>query len=368
MTNFYHRASPGQTVPKILGLTASPLMKSNPESLDQIESILSSICRTPTLHRAELKEHVQMPNFESVFYDDNSPRSIIPHTATMTKLLKVLGALNIHEDPYVVSLKRDDSDRAKRQLAKVLLNHKTWTREQINRVYRTSEVMNTELGSFAVDYYIRRVVKNCESLTLATGIDGFGMQEVSSAEKQYLVDALHQVIPVGEVDDKDNKAPSVSYKVSKLIDILVRQHDTTRGIVFVNQRATAEVLAAILKRHNITKNKFSFGTFGGNSMTAHRTREVAHVVDFAAQKNVLHRFRNGDLNIVIATDVLEEGIDVPACNLVICFDCPKNLKSFVQRRGRARQKSSKLIMLFDSQMDGRKLREFQALEENMKQL
>jgi len=43
--------------------------------------------------------------------------------------------------------------------------------------------------------------------------------------------------------------------------------------------------------------------------------------------------------------VLEEGIDITACRLVICYDSPPNLKSFVQRRGQARQKKSKFAIM-----------------------
>ncbi|KAK5201922.1 Dicer-like protein 2, partial [Exophiala xenobiotica] len=50
-------------------------------------------------------------------------------------------------------------------------------------------------------------------------------------------------------------------------------------------------------------------------------------------------------NLIIETDVLEEGIDVTACNLVVCFDVPSNLKPFLQRRGRARQEQSTFAIL-----------------------
>lgn len=54
MTNFYHpRKSKGQHIPHILGLTASPVMRSNATSLVKIEETLDAICRTPTKHRAE---------------------------------------------------------------------------------------------------------------------------------------------------------------------------------------------------------------------------------------------------------------------------------------------------------------------------
>ena len=73
----------------------------------------------------------------------------------------------------------------------------------------------------------------------------------------------------------------------------------------------------------------------------------------------------GGTNLIIATDVLEEGIDVTACHLVICFDKPPNLKSFIQRRGRARQgQSTFAIMLADDDVSA-SLNSWQALEEEM---
>jgi len=70
---------------------------------------------------------------------------------------------------------------------------------------------------------------------------------------------------------------------------------------------------------------------------------------------------------MVAANVLEEGIDVPQCNLVICFDLPTNLVAFVQRRGRARQRDSKyMVFLLRDDMTADPGR-WQTLEKQMKE-
>lgn len=53
-------------------------------------------------------------------------------------------------------------------------------------------------------------------------------------------------------------------------------------------------------------------------------------------KEVLSKFRNGQINVLIATNVVEEGLDVSECNLVICLNEMLNVKAFIQMKGRAR--------------------------------
>lgn len=53
-------------------------------------------------------------------------------------------------------------------------------------------------------------------------------------------------------------------------------------------------------------------------------------------KEILSKFKNGNVNILIATNVVEEGLDVSECNLVICMNEMMNVKAFIQMKGRAR--------------------------------
>ncbi|KAH9804979.1 Endoribonuclease Dicer [Citrus sinensis] len=65
------------------------------------------------------------------------------------------------------------------------------------------------------------------------------------------------------------------------------------------------------------------------------------------QKEVLESFRGGKVNLLFATDVIEEGMHVPNCSYVIRFDLPKTVSSYIQSRGRARQHNSQFILMLE---------------------
>jgi len=54
---------------------------------------------------------------------------------------------------------------------------------------------------------------------------------------------------------------------------------------------------------------------------------------------------NVQVNIIVATSILEEGLDVQTCNLVIRFDPSPTVCSFIQSRGRARMKNSDYLLI-----------------------
>ncbi|KAK5188552.1 Dicer-like protein 2 [Exophiala xenobiotica] len=92
---------------------------------------------------------------------------------------------------------------------------------------------------------------------------------------------------------------------------------------------------------------------GVRQAASYRQRSKRVVVTTPSNQAPISREALTDLrakakNLIIETDVLEEGIDVTACNLVVCFDVPSNLKPFLQRRGRARQEQSTFAILLNA--------------------
>jgi endoribonuclease Dicer len=48
---------------------------------------------------------------------------------------------------------------------------------------------------------------------------------------------------------------------------------------------------------------------------------------------------------LISTAIIEEGLDVAGCNLVIRFNKPPNFSSYMQSKGRARAKEGKALFV-----------------------
>ena len=108
--------------------------------------------------------------------------------------------------------------------------------------------------------------------------------------------------------------------------------------------------------------------FVGTSNAPNRRYGLNKLVDLKAQKETLGKFRTGERNLIVATNALEEGIDVQSCNLVACFNPPANVKSFIQRRGRARHMRSRLAILVSATGVYEIIDRWQSLEEEFSRI
>lgn len=63
------------------------------------------------------------------------------------------------------------------------------------------------------------------------------------------------------------------------------------------------------------------------------------------QVQKLEDFKKGSINVLVSTSVSEEGIDIPECDLVISFNLPQTLRSYVQLKGRARKQDSRYCIM-----------------------
>jgi ATP-dependent RNA helicase RhlE len=126
------------------------------------------------------------------------------------------------------------------------------------------------------------------------------------------------------------------------LETFIREHAESKIIVFVRTRVRAERVAKAMERVQIP------------SITIHGEKDQGERLD------ALKRFKEGDTNILIATDVSARGIDIPDVNYVINYDLPDKAENYVHRVGRTGRGVKKGIALsFCSEEEKERLQEIQ---------
>merc|ERR1719499_1881783 len=103
-------------------------------------------------------------------------------------------------------------------------------------------------------------------------------------------------------------------KTAELLDLIPQISGKT--LVFTATKRTADNIEMILCRE------------GHKAITIHGDKSQ-HEREYA-----LKQFRDGDCNIMVATDVAARGLDIPDVKWVIQYDLPGNIDDYVHRIGR----------------------------------
>ncbi|KAK0080172.1 hypothetical protein PV326_008304 [Microctonus aethiopoides] len=152
----------------------------------------------------------------------------------------------------------------------------------------------------------------------------------------------------------DNIEKYSSDQVQKLFHVIKKfynEHTSEKDkfccIIFVRRRFTAKILYHVLKCLADCDDEFKFLTpqyVVGNSADPFKSPFESMCLQKWSEES-LSKFRAGVVNCLVATDVLDEGIDVPSCSLVIRYDTPLDFRAYVQSKGRSRHKNSHYILL-----------------------
>jgi superfamily II DNA/RNA helicase len=140
------------------------------------------------------------------------------------------------------------------------------------------------------------------------------------------------------------QAAYVCYEPQKLpiIQSLFSSNAPKRVIAFASSK---------LKVKEITKSLRRLGLNVG---------EMHSDLTQAERDDIMHRFRNGHINVLVATDIVSRGIDIDDIDLVINFDVPHDPEDYVHRIGRtARAGAEGCAITFINQDDQSRFRQIE---------
>lgn len=109
-----------------------------------------------------------------------------------------------------------------------------------------------------------------------------------------------------------------------------------KAIIFTHFRETANIVSRNLNKLGGIKSSVFVG----------QAKKDGHGMTQKEQKKMIEDFSSGDINILVATCIAEEGLDIPEVNAVVFYEPVSSAIRSIQRRGRtARLTKGKLIML-----------------------
>jgi superfamily II DNA/RNA helicase len=277
----------------------------------------------------------------------------------LQQLILCVQSYNVGSDPCIQMLRKQPETKVEAEI--VAASGKTYCAEQLNKFLEQSWHIYEELGGCATDFFIDACISQLRNSTISE----MEMSELNREERAYILQVLAPIWVPAEITDDTNPMPLFSSKFETLLQFLLKMdHSEFSGLIFVRRRITVSVLTAILSNHPSTKQRFRCAPYVGGSNNGGR-ESIGDLLSRNIQKDTLTEFRGGIKNIIVATDVLEEGLDVSRCSLVICFDKPSNLKSFVQRRGRARHQESTYAIMTSTDDETLNVQKWQDLERMM---
>ena len=122
-------------------------------------------------------------------------------------------------------------------------------------------------------------------------------------------------------------------KISEVIKLVEKVKIGEKAIVFASYRDSVDQIYSELIKHGF-KAGFLIGKSGQSGQS--QTKQI----------KALEALRSGEYDILVATQVGEEGLDVAECNLVIFYDNVPSAVRFVQRKGRTgRKKDGRICVL-----------------------
>lgn len=179
----------------------------------------------------------------------------------------------------------------------------------------------------SLDEIIAELPKNHRSFLFSATLPGTIKQLIQNYLDKNVVQVSANMETVGNqgIDHQYIVVDPIE-KLEVLMHFLISK-EGERGIIFCKTKAAVNKLAK-----NLAINKFSSGALHGSLSQGIRDR-------------IMEQFREGHINILVATDLAARGIDVKEISYVVNYHLPDTYENYVHRSGRTARAGAKGLSL-----------------------
>lgn len=328
VVDFYKRQSTKQ---RILGLTASP--GSDPEIVKQICAHLNiQEIELRTRYSEDVKEYLQELEFKKIEVP------FPPEFIEIRVLLKRIW------DSRIDQLKKHSLLHGPANKITLLKLQNRLAGQLASKNFHA--MIGMSLCATAIK--ISHALELLETQTLS-GLNEYfkSMQKQAADKKSRAVQTLVKspefnaaLISLQHLLAKQIEHPKVE-ELAFLVEQELKQNEKAKVIIFTQFRDTASVILSRLAQ--ITNARPSM--FVGQTKKTSSRGEVSGLSQ-KDQKRVIEEFKTGEINVLVATSIGEEGLDIPEVNAVIFYEPVPSAIRKIQRAGRtARLAPGKLMIL-----------------------
>ncbi|EDV54938.1 endoribonuclease Dicer [Drosophila erecta] len=354
-----------KALPRVVGLTGV-LLKGN-----EINQVAKKLKELETTYRGNIITVSDTEEMENVMLYSTKPKEYLITYPSQERVFMVTQSINSQITQFFATLdlmdigvqpvRRSKSlqscrDPQKKSSVKQLFNDFLFQLQEYG-IYAAS----IAIISLIVEFDLKRRQAETQSLKL------MHRTALSLCEKirHILVQKLRDM--TDEDDDPDDKVNTedviLSFSTPKMQRFLQylkktfanKDHKDISCLVFVERRYTCKCIYGLLlnfidstpELRNVLTPQFMVGR---NTIS----QDFEGVMDRKNQKAAIQKFREGEANLMICSSVLEEGIDVQACNYVLILDPLKTFNMYVQTKGRARSPNASFV-LFASELEETKI-------------
>ena len=143
-------------------------------------------------------------------------------------------------------------------------------------------------------------------------------KDIETMAQKLLKNPVEIKLAVSKPAEKINQSAYICYETQKLkiINDIFKAGDLKRVIIFSGSKMKVKQINQALQRLKINCG------------------EMHSDLDQAQRDEIMYKFKSGQLDVLVATDIVSRGIDIDDITMVINYDVPHDAEDYVHRIGR----------------------------------